>query len=138
MKSISDSLPCKTLAILCFVFGFVGKPLSILTIVPNDTPAFVANSMIVSPFSKRSSFTVFMASLPINRIDIQCFCQSALRGKVRFFIFTLLNSGYCGMGNAGLFSKVALTHKGFLSCFFQIHKYIVPHYYKDTNTVLTV
>jgi len=59
---MSEGLLCKALAILCFVFGVVGKPLSILTTVPNDTPAFVANSMIVSPFSKRISFNVFISA----------------------------------------------------------------------------
>ena len=61
MKSISDGLLCNALAIFRFVTGVVGRPRSILTIVPKHTPAFVAMSMILNPFSKRSSFNVLIS-----------------------------------------------------------------------------
>ena len=60
LKSMADGRLRRALAILCFVIGVVGRPRSILMIVPKDTPAFVARSMIFKPRSNRISFTVFI------------------------------------------------------------------------------
>ena len=100
-------------------------------------PAFVALVfsilLILDP-----SFIFIKFSLPIDRINTQGFCQSALSDKVGLFILAVLNSGYRSVCNTGLFGKVALTHQCFFSSFFQIHKDIIPQCYKSNNRILTI
>jgi hypothetical protein len=95
LKSISDSLLCSAFVILRFVTGFVGKPFSILTIVPKDTDAFVAMSMILNPFSKRISFNVLISITESQIIHYEKSIESGSTPKALANLRIVTKRGFC-------------------------------------------